>query len=77
MSMAGDLRDFPADEIVGHNDELVADHEEKDCPWDDDSYTGGPGWAGDSDVSYGDYTASVPYKCRCECHERKGGVHAW
>lgn len=61
--------------ILGHNEIEVEDHDEKDCPTDDDSY--GPiGWAGDRDVSYGEYTASVPYHCECECHSRPGGIWA-
>lgn len=71
-----EFEDWPDEHrILGHDDVMVDDHDEKDCPTDDDSYTGGPGWAGDRDHSYGDYTTSVPYQCTCECHMRPGGVH--
>ena len=51
---------------------LLVEHTEEFCPWDKDRDSYGIGYTGDSDRSYGDYTAAVPDMCPCTCHRQPG-----
>lgn len=46
-------------------------HQEQECPWDRDVDSYGIGYTGDSDRSYGDYTAAAPNQCGCACHRKR------
>lgn len=43
-------------------------HREDECPYDVDRDSYGIGYTGDSDKSYGDWTAATPDACGCACH---------
>ena len=67
-----DLRELNTGELRDLADKwqrLLMDHSEAECPYDDHSY-GMPGVTGDSDQSFGDYTAATLTYCTCECHTR-------